>query len=58
LIAIIQITQVVQVFILGPRLILGIREHHANLIANPDEGSSMVSIVFQERVQISTGSGV
>jgi hypothetical protein len=58
LVAIIQLTRVVQVFILGPRLILGIREHHANLVANLDEGIGMISIVFQERVQISTGGGV
>jgi len=56
--AIIQLTRVVQVFILGPRLILGIREHHANLVANPDEGVGMISVVFQERIQISTGGGV
>jgi len=58
LVALTRVTQVVQMFILGPRLILGIRERHANLIANADEGIGMVSIVFQERIRISTGSGV
>ena len=52
------LVQFVQMFVLGPRLILGVREHHANLVANSDEGISMTSIAFQERVQISTGSGV
>jgi hypothetical protein len=53
-----QLAQLVQVFVLGPRLILGVREHHANLVANSDEGISMTSIAFQEHVQISTGSSV
>jgi hypothetical protein len=48
----------VQMFILGPRLILGVREYHANLVANSDEGTGTGSIVFQERAHISTGSGV
>jgi hypothetical protein len=47
-------------FVFGPRLILGIREYHAGFVANPDEGIDTVptSIVFQERVHISTGGGV
>jgi hypothetical protein len=45
-------------FVLGPRLILGIREYHANLVANSDEGTGMSTIAFQERGQVSTGSGV
>ncbi|OAX35168.1 hypothetical protein K503DRAFT_868441 [Rhizopogon vinicolor AM-OR11-026] len=48
----------VQMFILGPRLILGVREYHANLVANSDEGTGIASIIFQERVHISTGDGV
>ena len=57
-IGILQFARDVQMFILGPRLILGVREYHANLVANSDEGTGMGSIVFQERVHISTGSGV
>jgi hypothetical protein len=53
-----QFAQIFQMFVLGPRLILGIREHHANLVTNSDEGISMTSIAFQEHVQISTGGGV
>ena len=53
-----QITQTVQMFVLGPRLILGVREYHARLVARSDEGTGIASIVFQEHVQITTGSGV
>jgi hypothetical protein len=52
------IAQVVQMFVLGPRLILGVREHLAKLVANSDEATGMASIVFQDRVHISTGGGV
>jgi hypothetical protein len=55
---IIQLVRIVQMVILGPRLIIGLREYHANLVTNSDEGTGMASIVFRERVHISTGSGV
>jgi hypothetical protein len=45
-------------FLLGPHLILGVREYHARLVADSDEGTGMASIVFQERIQTTTGSGV
>jgi hypothetical protein len=45
----------VDMFVLGPRLILSIREYHAKLVANSDAEVSMDSIVFQERVHVSTG---
>ncbi|KAG1898359.1 uncharacterized protein F5891DRAFT_1279534 [Suillus fuscotomentosus] len=53
-----QILEVVQMFVLGPRLILGVREYHARLVANSDVATGMTSIAFHERVEISTGSGV
>ncbi|OAX32755.1 hypothetical protein K503DRAFT_842089 [Rhizopogon vinicolor AM-OR11-026] len=53
-IGILGLIRVVQIFILGPRLILGVREYHANHVSNSDEGPDM-SIAFQERVHISTG---
>jgi len=53
-----QIFEVVQICVLGPRLILGIREYHAKLVADADAATVMTSIAFQERVHISTGSGV
>jgi hypothetical protein len=52
------VIQVVQMFVLGPRLILGVREYHAKLVAHSDDGTGMDSIVFQERIQITTGGGV
>ncbi|KAG2093888.1 uncharacterized protein F5147DRAFT_657300 [Suillus discolor] len=54
----VQIFSVVQMFVLGPRLILGIREYNAKLVADSDAASRMTSIAFQERVHISTSSGL
>ncbi|KAG2149119.1 uncharacterized protein EDB93DRAFT_1250046 [Suillus bovinus] len=45
-------------YALGPRLILGVREYHAKLVANSDAVSAMTSIAFQERVHVSTSSSV
>jgi preprotein translocase subunit SecG len=53
-----QIFQVVQLFVLGPRLILGVREYHAKLVANSDTATDMTSIAFEERVHVSTSSSV
>ncbi|KAG1798974.1 uncharacterized protein HD556DRAFT_1525444 [Suillus plorans] len=53
-----QILLVVQLFVLGPRLILGVREYHAKLVAYSDAETSMNSIVFQEHVHVSTSSTV
>jgi hypothetical protein len=52
------LSQTAQMFVLGPRLILGVREHNAKLVVNCDEGIGMTSIAFQERIHISTGSGI
>ncbi|KAG2138219.1 hypothetical protein BD769DRAFT_1384747 [Suillus cothurnatus] len=51
-----QISQLVQMFVLGPRLILGIREYHAMLVDNSDKVITMASIAFQEHVHVSTSS--
>ncbi|KAG2348180.1 hypothetical protein BDR05DRAFT_957921, partial [Suillus weaverae] len=48
----------VQMFVLGPRLILSVREYHAKLVAESDAETSMTSIVFEERVYVPTGSTV
>jgi preprotein translocase subunit SecG len=53
-----QIFQSVQLFVLGPRLILGVREYHAELVANSDTATAMTSIAFEERVHVSTSSSV
>ncbi|KAG2336661.1 hypothetical protein BDR05DRAFT_1005643 [Suillus weaverae] len=46
-----------QMFVVGPRLILSVREYHAELLVNFDEGTfEMPVIVFQGRLQVSTGS--
>src|SRR5258708_5450791 len=55
---IVRISQVAQMFVLGPRLIFGFREYHAKLVANSDAASGMTSIAFQEHIQISTSNGV
>ncbi|KAG1780346.1 hypothetical protein EV702DRAFT_774622 [Suillus placidus] len=49
-----------QMFVVGPRLILSVREYHAKLLVNFDEGTfEMPVIVFQGRLQVSpTGSDV
>ncbi|KAG0700396.1 hypothetical protein DFH29DRAFT_1001193 [Suillus ampliporus] len=49
---------VVWMFVLGPRLILGIREYHAKLVADSDTAADMPSIAFQEHVHVSTSSSV
>jgi hypothetical protein len=54
--AVLQIVLVVQTFILGPRFILGVRDYYAKLAANSDEGISMTSIAFRERIPISIGA--
>ncbi|KAG2034989.1 hypothetical protein BDR03DRAFT_963835, partial [Suillus americanus] len=51
-----QIFQVVQMFVLGPRLILSVREYHAELVANTDTAAAMTSVNFQEHVHVSTSS--
>ncbi|KAG2109958.1 uncharacterized protein F5147DRAFT_772803 [Suillus discolor] len=53
-----QILSYVQMFVLGPRLILSVREYHAKLVACSDAETSMNSIVFQEHVHVSTSSTV
>ncbi|KAG2107159.1 uncharacterized protein F5147DRAFT_209389 [Suillus discolor] len=58
LIGVLQILLSVQLFVLGPRLILSVREHYAKLVANSDAETSMNSIVFQERVHVPTSSTV
>ena len=55
---ILSFAQIMQMTLLGPRLILGLREYYAKLVAESDEGIGMTSIVFQERIQITTGNGV
>ncbi|KAG2337562.1 hypothetical protein BDR05DRAFT_970166 [Suillus weaverae] len=53
-----QIFLLVKLFVLGPRLILCVREYHAELMSNSDSVTGMTSIAFQERVHLSTSSSV
>ncbi|KAG1746616.1 uncharacterized protein EDB91DRAFT_1079939 [Suillus paluster] len=55
-----QIFMFVQMFVLGPRLILSVREYYAKLVAGSYSGAGtpVVSIAFQERVHVSTSSSV
>ncbi|KAG1798452.1 uncharacterized protein HD556DRAFT_1525521 [Suillus plorans] len=53
-----QILFSVQMFVLGPRLILSVRQYHAKLVSNSDAEFSMNSIVFEERVHVPTSSTV
>lgn len=39
-------------FVLGPRLMLSVREYHAKLVTNYDEGIAMTTIAFQEDVHL------
>jgi hypothetical protein len=48
----------VQLFVLGPRLILSVQEYHAKLVANYGTATDMTSLAFQERVHVSTSSSV
>lgn len=53
-----QIFLLVQLFVLGPRLILSVREYHAKRVANSDAVSGMTSVSFQERVYVPTSNNV
>lgn len=55
---VLEILLFVQMFVLGPRLILGVREYDAKLAVNSDSGPSFTTIIFQERGLVSTGSYV
>ncbi|KIK36110.1 hypothetical protein CY34DRAFT_539568 [Suillus luteus UH-Slu-Lm8-n1] len=49
---------VIQMFVLGPRLILSVRANHAKIVAGSDAETCMNSIVFQERIHVPTSSTV
>lgn len=56
--SLVEILLLVQMFVVGPRLILSVREYHAKLVADSDASSCMTSIAFQKRVHVSTSSSV
>lgn len=47
-----------QLFVMGPRLILSVRQYHAELVAKSDEGTGMATIAFRDRVDESTADDV
>ncbi|KAG2051455.1 hypothetical protein BDR06DRAFT_1022672 [Suillus hirtellus] len=51
-----QMFEMAQMSVLGPRLILGVREYHAKLVADSDTATAMTSIAFQEHVHVETSS--
>ncbi|KAG2140617.1 hypothetical protein DEU56DRAFT_286513 [Suillus clintonianus] len=53
-----QIVQMLQMFVLGPRLILSVREYHAKLLARSDGGTDMTTIFFEELRHVSTSGGM
>ncbi|KAG2098461.1 uncharacterized protein F5147DRAFT_777702 [Suillus discolor] len=55
---VLEILSVVQMFVLGPRLILSVREYHAKFVAYSDAETSINLVVFQEHVHVSTNSTV
>ncbi|KAG0692414.1 hypothetical protein DFH29DRAFT_506669 [Suillus ampliporus] len=55
---ILDVVTVLQMFVLGPRLILSVRQYHAKLVTDSDEGTGMTTIAFQEGGHVSTGGDV
>ncbi|OAX39356.1 hypothetical protein K503DRAFT_95316 [Rhizopogon vinicolor AM-OR11-026] len=55
---ILTITMPMQMFVLGPRLILSIREYHAKDVGNSGEGAGMCTMVFQEGAHVFIDDGV
>ncbi|KAG1779461.1 hypothetical protein EV702DRAFT_1215052 [Suillus placidus] len=53
-----QILSVVQLFVLGPRLILSVRQYYAKDMDNSEAGVDLIPMSFQERKHVSTGGGV
>ena len=55
---VLQVVSVVQMFILGPHLILSIRQYHARLVEGSQTWTDVTTIAFRERTIISTSSGI
>jgi hypothetical protein len=53
-----QIILVVQLFVVGPRLILNVRRYRAELMAGSDAGTGMISIALQQRGHELTSSSI
>jgi len=55
---IVEISLLAQMFIMGPRLLLSVREYNANLVADSETGTNLTTIIFQEGIPVSTDDGV
>ncbi|KAG1741866.1 uncharacterized protein EDB91DRAFT_317917 [Suillus paluster] len=55
---IVQMSTLMQMFVLGPRLILSVREYNANVVTDSEEAPCVSAIAFQERTYVSNGSSV
>ncbi|KAG1806445.1 uncharacterized protein HD556DRAFT_1468653 [Suillus plorans] len=55
---IVEISMLAQMFVMGPRLLLSVREYNANLVADSETGTNLTSIIFQEGILVSTDDGV
>lgn len=55
---ILQLVTLMQMFVVGPRLVLSIREYHAKLVTKSEEGTTIATMVFQEHTQVSSDSDV
>jgi hypothetical protein len=55
---VLQIAQMLQISVLGPHLILSIREYHAKLMARSDNGTAMMAIHFKADGDAWTGKDV
>ncbi|KAG2060030.1 hypothetical protein BDR06DRAFT_1017493 [Suillus hirtellus] len=53
-----EVAQAIQMFVLGLRLILSIREYHAQLVANSDEGTCVTTMDFNSHKHASTSGSV
>jgi len=55
---ILQIATSLQFFVLGPRLVLSVRDYYAELLVNSEAGTGMSWIQFQDSTYMSTGDDV
>lgn len=54
---VLEIISFLQMFVLGPRLVLSVREYDVELTTKYDEGTAMTTIAFQERVYVVSTEG-
>jgi len=52
------VSALLQMFLLGPRLVLSVREHGTRLVDDSDGATAMTTVAFQESTLVSTDSDV